>query len=61
MVKRYPGADPRWLIAKPVINLDGKLDGWEDRTGMSYELYEDDKIFLLDESRMERVHTQTAE
>ncbi len=60
LVKRYPGADPKWLLAKPVISIDGtELLGWEDRNGMSYQHYPDDEIYLLDPSRLVRVHSDS--
>jgi DNA-directed RNA polymerase subunit RPC12/RpoP len=55
IVKRYEGADPEILIAYPVINLNDKLDGWEDRTGLCYELNEDDQVYELDLRQLPRL------
>ena len=59
LVKRHEGAEPPYLIAYPVLNKKGYLEGWKQPHQAKYTLplYADDEVFVFDPKDLTQVVT----
>lgn len=57
LIKREDG---RYLLVKPIYDLDDKLSYWEDQDGIAFTFYEDDDIIGSVERIEERNHVRQA-
>lgn len=55
LVKRYEGAEPEYIIATPVIDKQGRLEGWGDERGLAWSHFPDDEIYLLNLEKLTRL------
>ena len=58
LVKRYEGADPAYLIAYPIINREGNLEGWQELPDkFKFPLFPDDEVFIFNTKELTQVVT----
>ena len=55
LVKRYEGAEPELIIAKPSIDRAGRLEGWLGNDRLAWPSFPDDEIYLLDLEQLPRI------